>query len=88
MIDGGYGLDRPDLELRHVTPFSALVRGYLEVVGPEDVGALKDESAIAGGLSALRRRRGGFPLRYLSPHCRKPTSAMPRSRPLAVSRYS
>ncbi len=46
-------------------------------------------AAITGRLSDLRRViHGGFSLRCLSPHCRRPASATARSRPLVVSRYS
>src|SRR4029077_18511571 len=46
-------------------------------------------AAITGRLSDLRRvMRGGFSLRYLSPHWRSPASVAPRSLPFVVSRYS
>src|SRR5438874_8595231 len=46
-------------------------------------------AATTGFLSSLRRcKRGGFSLRYSSPHWRSAVSAMFRSRPFFVSWYS
>src|SRR6266567_4687099 len=87
--------DRAGLFLRSYFFFRGL-RFVPPVPGPISLSSVRSDlvpfgtiASTTGFLSTLRRcRRGGFSLRYSSPHWRSAVSAMFRSRPFFVSWYS